>query len=187
MRRKSVAIGFVMSWNTGISVSNFAGATCSTAVQGALTEARWLTSHSSMLRRKQTIVGDAFRLPSRDPRYHLDLVLIVPLFFAGLFLLESVHTWHINGLGNRVCSRFPSMVTFQRTSRSRQPTAFFPFRSRTRPGGRFGHSVPHIHFEDTGGRSELLQPGQTNDQGRQMTCPNRSQASAGSIPTVAEL
>jgi hypothetical protein len=27
--------------------------------------------------------------------------------------------------------------------------SFFPFRSRTRPGGRFGHSVPNIHFEDT--------------------------------------
>src|ERR1700730_6548861 len=45
---------------------------------------------------KQIIVGDAFRLPSRDPRYYLDLVLIVPLFFAGLFLFESVHAWHVN-------------------------------------------------------------------------------------------
>jgi len=44
---------------------------------------------------KQIVVGDAFRLPSRNPRYYLDLVLIVPLFFAGLFLLDSIHTWHI--------------------------------------------------------------------------------------------
>lgn len=42
------------------------------------------------------IVGDAFKLPSRDPRYYLDLALIVPLFFAGVFLFESVHTWHVN-------------------------------------------------------------------------------------------
>jgi hypothetical protein len=42
------------------------------------------------------IVGDAFKLPSRDPRYYLDLVLIVPLFFSGVFLFESVHTWHVN-------------------------------------------------------------------------------------------
>jgi len=39
---------------------------------------------------KRIIVGNAFRLPSRDPRYYLDLALIVPLFFAGLFLLESL-------------------------------------------------------------------------------------------------
>ena len=55
-----------------------------------------------------------------------------------------------SGLRIRVYSRFPSVITFQRTSRSRAPTAsFFLFRSRTRPGGRFGHSVPNIHFEDT--------------------------------------
>ena len=42
------------------------------------------------------IVGDAFKLPSRDPRYYLDLVFIVPLFFSGVFLFESVHTWHVN-------------------------------------------------------------------------------------------
>jgi hypothetical protein len=46
---------------------------------------------------KQIIVGDAFKLPSRNPRYYLDLVLIVPLFFAGLFLFESIHTRHISG------------------------------------------------------------------------------------------
>jgi hypothetical protein len=45
---------------------------------------------------KRIIVGDAFKLPSRNPRYYLDLMLIVPLFFAGVFLFESVHTWHVN-------------------------------------------------------------------------------------------
>jgi len=43
---------------------------------------------------KQIIVGDAFRLPSRNPRYYLDLVLMVPLLFAGLILSEAVRTWH---------------------------------------------------------------------------------------------
>ena len=49
-----------------------------------------------MLDWKRIIVGDAFKLPSRNPRYYLDLMLIVPLFFAGVFLFESVHTWHVN-------------------------------------------------------------------------------------------
>jgi len=35
--------------------------------------------------------GNAFRLPSRDIRYYLDLALTVPLVFAGLFLLDSLH------------------------------------------------------------------------------------------------
>ena len=39
---------------------------------------------------KRIVVGNAFRLPSRDLRYYLDLALIVPLFFAGLFLLVSL-------------------------------------------------------------------------------------------------
>jgi hypothetical protein len=43
---------------------------------------------------KQIIVGDAFKLPSRNPRYYLDLVLMVPLLFAGLFLSEAIRTWH---------------------------------------------------------------------------------------------
>ena len=43
---------------------------------------------------KRIIVGDAFRLPSRNPRYYLDLVLMVPLLFAGLFLSEAIRTWH---------------------------------------------------------------------------------------------
>jgi hypothetical protein len=42
---------------------------------------------------KRIIVGDAFKLPSRNPRYYLDLVLMVPLLFAGLFLSESIRTW----------------------------------------------------------------------------------------------
>ena len=43
---------------------------------------------------KQIIVGDAFKLPSRNPRYYLDLVLMVPLLFAALFLSEGIRTWH---------------------------------------------------------------------------------------------
>jgi hypothetical protein len=39
---------------------------------------------------KRIIVGNAFRLPSRDLRYYLELALIVPLFFAALFLMESL-------------------------------------------------------------------------------------------------
>ena len=34
---------------------------------------------------KRIIVGNAFRLPSRDLRYYLDLALIVPLFLRGSF------------------------------------------------------------------------------------------------------
>jgi hypothetical protein len=43
---------------------------------------------------KQIIVGDAFKLPSRNPRYYLDLVLMLPLLFAALFLSEGIRTWH---------------------------------------------------------------------------------------------
>lgn len=43
---------------------------------------------------KRIIVGDAFKLPSRNPRFYLDLVLMVPLLCAGLSLSEAVRTWH---------------------------------------------------------------------------------------------
>lgn len=45
---------------------------------------------------KRIIVGDAFRLPSRNPRYYLDVALVFPLAVAFFFFVDSIHGWHVS-------------------------------------------------------------------------------------------
>jgi hypothetical protein len=42
------------------------------------------------------IVGDAFKLPSRNPRFYLDLMLWFPTFLTGFWFVESFHGWRMN-------------------------------------------------------------------------------------------
>jgi hypothetical protein len=42
------------------------------------------------------IVGNAFKLPSRAPRFYLDLVLWFPTFFTGIWFGECFHGWRVN-------------------------------------------------------------------------------------------
>jgi hypothetical protein len=41
------------------------------------------------------IVGDAFKLPSRNLRFYLDLILWFPLLLAGLWLTGCFHGWRM--------------------------------------------------------------------------------------------
>jgi hypothetical protein len=42
------------------------------------------------------IVGDAFKLPSRNPRSYLDLILWFPTFLTGFWFVECFHGWRMN-------------------------------------------------------------------------------------------
>lgn len=42
------------------------------------------------------IVGDAFKLPSRHPRFYLDLILWFPTFLACFWFAECFHGWRMN-------------------------------------------------------------------------------------------
>ncbi len=42
------------------------------------------------------IVGDAFKLPSRNPRFYLDLILWFPTFLTGFWFVECFHGWRMN-------------------------------------------------------------------------------------------
>ena len=42
------------------------------------------------------IVGNAFKLPSRNPRFYLDLVLWFPTFLTGFWFVECFHGWRMN-------------------------------------------------------------------------------------------
>src|SRR5712692_9475646 len=41
------------------------------------------------------IVGDAFKLPSRNPRFYVDLILMFPTLVAGLWFFSCFHGWRI--------------------------------------------------------------------------------------------
>jgi len=42
------------------------------------------------------IVGDAFKLPSRAPRFYLDLILWFPTFLTSFWFVECFHGWRMN-------------------------------------------------------------------------------------------
>jgi len=42
------------------------------------------------------IVGDAFKFPSRNPRFYLDLMLWFPTFLTGFWFVECFHGWRTN-------------------------------------------------------------------------------------------
>jgi len=42
------------------------------------------------------IVGNAFKLPSRAPRFYLDLMLWFPTFLTGVWFVECFHGWRMN-------------------------------------------------------------------------------------------
>ena len=42
------------------------------------------------------VVGNAFKLPSRNPRFYLDLMLWFPTFFTGFWFVECFHGWRMN-------------------------------------------------------------------------------------------
>ncbi len=42
------------------------------------------------------IIGDAFKLPSRAPRFYLDLMLWFPTFLTGFWFVGCFHGWRMN-------------------------------------------------------------------------------------------
>jgi hypothetical protein len=42
------------------------------------------------------IIGDAFKLPSRAPRFYLDLMLWFPTFLTGFWFAECFHGWRMS-------------------------------------------------------------------------------------------
>ena len=42
------------------------------------------------------IIGNAFKLPSRVPRFYLDLMLWFPTFLTGFWFVGCFHGWRMN-------------------------------------------------------------------------------------------
>jgi hypothetical protein len=47
------------------------------------------------------IVGDAFKLPSRNPRFYTDLILMFPTLVAGIWFLSCLHGWRVYRWGTK--------------------------------------------------------------------------------------